>query len=150
AEVKRELDVRSKVYKREVAAGKLGFEKAELQWDVMKSVLDTLEWLAANEAKIKAKVEQPTKFPSETSGRTYTQKFTGHIDYERGSWQSSYEVFDDTGALIGFRHVGQDKKKGETYDVLTPYGSQEFKSTREFIAAYERGDWKPRLAVEAA
>lgn len=144
AAARRELALRQAVYPHHIERKKLSAEKAAQEIANMEAIIRTLEWLYANEAKIKAKAEQPTQFPSETSGRTYTQKFTGHIDYERGSWQSSYEIFDDTGALIGFRHVGQDKKKGETYDVLTPYGSQEFKSPKEFIAAYERGDWRGR------
>lgn len=131
----------------QIAAVRQAYDRAPSA--TLQAVITTLEWLYANEAKIKAKVEQPTKLCSETSGRTYTQHFTGHIDFDRSSWQNRYEIKDDAGALIGFRYVGSSKKKGGDYDILVPYGSQEFTSPKEFIAAYERGAWKPQFAEAA-
>ena len=53
-EVKRELLARRDVYARLVASGKMRQSVADYQTMHMRAVLDTLEWLQLNEAKIKA------------------------------------------------------------------------------------------------
>lgn len=56
AEVKRELALRAGVYPGRVAAGKMRDSEAEMHTDLMHNVLETLEWLQANEATVKAAV----------------------------------------------------------------------------------------------
>lgn len=56
-EVEREIALRKSVYPRLVASGKMRESVAELHTQRMQAVADTLRWLEANEATIKAKVE---------------------------------------------------------------------------------------------
>lgn len=56
AEVERELRWRTGVYRSRVASRAMRQSEADLQMGLMRSVLATLRWLAANEAAIKAKV----------------------------------------------------------------------------------------------
>jgi hypothetical protein len=53
-EVRRELEQRKEVYARMVATRKMRQSIAEFQTARMMAVLNTLEWLQRNEAKIKA------------------------------------------------------------------------------------------------
>lgn len=55
-EVKSEIAMRERVYPRMIGSGKLSQRKADFQIERMKAVLATLEWLVANEDKIKQKV----------------------------------------------------------------------------------------------
>jgi hypothetical protein len=56
SEVRREIGERERVYARLVNKGTLRQSVADYQIDLMRSVLATLEWLAANEGKVKATV----------------------------------------------------------------------------------------------
>lgn len=56
AEVKRELAMRDGVYPGRVAAGKMREGEAEMHTDLMRNVLETLEWLQKHETTVKAAV----------------------------------------------------------------------------------------------
>jgi hypothetical protein len=59
-EVKRELKMRADVYPRQVNSGKLRQSLADYQIERMQAVLKTLEWLQANEHKIKMVIGEGT------------------------------------------------------------------------------------------
>lgn len=56
AEVRREIDMRKRVYPGWVQGRRLSQGKADMQMDLMYSVLATLEWLKNNEAAVRAAV----------------------------------------------------------------------------------------------
>jgi len=58
-EVETELMMRSHVYPRQVAAGKMRKSEADYRTARMQAVLTTLKWLRDHEAQIKARLAQP-------------------------------------------------------------------------------------------
>ena len=58
AEAKRELNLRRGFYPREVAAHRMREGEAEMHIDLMRNVVDTLEWLAKHETTVRAAVKQ--------------------------------------------------------------------------------------------
>jgi hypothetical protein len=114
------------------------------------AIIDTLEWLAENEAKIKAKIaEPPPQLPEKPSERVYTQKVRCFLDKSRGGWEHHYEIYDDTGAFIGMKYVAAETSRATPETTFVPFGSLSFDNAAEFIAAYERGEWKARENVPA-
>lgn len=144
AEVRRELGQRPAVYQRAKV------KDGDLKIAIMQSVLRTLEWLAENEAKIKAKIaEPPPQLPEKPSERVYTQKVRCFLDKSRGGWEHHYEIYDDTGAFIGMKYVAAETSRATPETTFVPFGSLSFDNAAEFIAAYERGEWKARENVPA-
>jgi hypothetical protein len=106
------------------------------------AIIDTLEWLRENEAKIKAKIAPSPPLCSTPSGRVYTQKARCFFDMSKGGWEQQWEIYDDTGAIVGMKYVGALTRHSKVETAFIPFGARSFDNAAEFIAAYERGEWK--------
>lgn len=58
AEAKRELAIRREAYPRFVAARRMKEEEAAMHIDLMRNVVDTLEWMKKHEATLRAAVSK--------------------------------------------------------------------------------------------
>jgi hypothetical protein len=123
---------------------------------VMVSIIATLEWLYANQPKIKAKVQTleeyeagPQPVPDAESTGVYRLGNAVFLDLAKGGWQRRYDVLDEAGQVIGTKIEGAETRSGKPYVAFEPFGYRTFDTAKAFIAAEERGQWKPKHAEAA-
>src|SRR4051812_49393638 len=111
AAAQRELAMRRSVYPHHIERKKLSKEKADAEIANMEAIIRTLEWLYANEEKIRAKVKALTEhdvepIPETQSASVYRMANAVFLDMARGGWERRYEIIDEAGRVIGTKIEG--------------------------------------------
>lgn len=155
AAARRELEMRRRVYPHWVNVKKMGQAKADEEIANMEAIIRTLEWLAENEAKIKARVATVDEHDAEPLGEVestnvYKAGNAVFLDMSKGGYEQRREVTDEAGRVIGTRIDGRKTRADKPYTYFEPAGYQCFQTAKAFIEAYERGDWKAREIGVAA
>jgi hypothetical protein len=111
----------------QIACARRAFDQAPSP--VMQSIISTLEWLSANEPKIKAKVETADHvvvLPATASTKTYKAANAVFLDMAKGGWERRYEIVDEVGNLIGTKIEGCETRSSKPYAEFVPFGYRTF------------------------
>lgn len=148
---RRELAMRKSVYPHHIERKKLSEAKAAEEIANMEAIIRTLEWLYANEDRIRAKVQTVDEhdalpMPVAESTNTYRFQKAMFLDMTKGGYEQRREVVDEAGNVLGVKIEGRETRDSKPYVHFVPVGFRTYDKPGTFIAAYERGEWKAREA----